>query len=270
MDNVNFVFHDMMLFVEDKNYCDVLIPEVKEHDYRFGDPQTKFPTKFPQNLLACDYEVLGIPERKHPDEFHNHADKYLVLKKSRVRAIPALRRIGIRLPLPDEIHFFRKLIPHPNATATVSQTILNGSPSTLAVKRPPTLFDVVVFHYVNVDVSKVVFKSKDNAKILPQDKITVTGKPNLCIYAQTGKDFQCMQLPEMAHRTGINDLLHTAGVGGGKHPNFSLSRIGTAADEPNPGLGLTHKHMLCLRELMAVENDEGGCYGAAVSRRGGI
>src|ERR1017187_742203 len=82
MPNFNVVFHGMILFAEDDRYCDILFPEIKEHDYRFGDPSNG---SFPQDLAPGDYEIAGIPPRARPDRFSKHADKYLVLRASDIR-----------------------------------------------------------------------------------------------------------------------------------------------------------------------------------------
>ena len=259
MASFNLVFHDMMLFVENGEYCDILIPEVKEHDFRFGDPKTDFPGPgvFPANLLPGDYALTGIEPRPDHDRFRNHADEYLVLKRSEVAPVKALRRIGIRAPMPDQIHFFREVVL-PESTASVASTVLNGSPESLAVKPPADLHTVVVFHYLDVDTSKVKFGAPK------QDPLAV-GKANLCIYAQAGKDVICMGLTSSKHKTRVNDLVHQSSpAGGGRHPTFDLTK-GRANDEPNPGLGLDPLHMLDLLQLMKKENDEGGCYGAAIS-----
>jgi hypothetical protein len=257
MANFNLVLHDMMLFVEDGRHCDILIPEIKEHDYRYGDPKTHISgmAAFPKNLPPDDYELKGIPVRHQPDRFRDHADSYLVLKKSQSMPVPGLRRIGIRVPLPDEIHLFRQVIPDSTALS-VAQTVLNGTPEEVAVKLPTKLFTVVVFHYRDIDRDKIAFGRKAHHPPL------VVRPETLCIYSQTGKDFFCMHLTSMKHRTGVNDLVHLTT---GSHPTFELSKIGMAQDEPNPGLGLDPVHMLDLFQLMNLENDEGGCDGAAIS-----
>ena len=259
MASFNLVFHDMMLFVENGGHCDILIPEVKEHDFRFGDPKTNFPgpDAFPANLLPGDYELTGIEPRRDHDRFRNHADEYLVLKRSEVAPVKALRRIGIRAPMPNQIHFFRKVVL-PGSKTDVAKTVLNGSPASLAVRPPKNLHTVVVFHYLDVDISEVTFGA-------PKEAPLAVGKDNLCIYAQAGKDVLCMGLTSSKHKTRINDLVHESSPAGhGRHPTFDLTK-GRANDEPNPGLGLDPLHMLDLFQLMKKETDEGGCYGAAIS-----
>jgi hypothetical protein len=260
MRNFNIVFHGMMLFAEDGKYCNVLFPEIKEHDYRFGDPSNG---SFPKDLAPGDYEVTGIAPRARFDRFQNHASRYLVLKSSAVGTIPPLRRIAIRVPMPNSILMFRKIIPdRKRFGASPIVGIFNGSPSTLAVAKPASLYDVVVFHYRNV-------KAADTALTPTTGDPMEMGMNTLCIYAQTGRDlFRTIEPGSptlaMVHRTGVNDLMHyTSGTD--KHPTFELSKIGVASDELHPKHGLQAIHMLNLLELDRFVTDESGCVGAAVA-----
>jgi hypothetical protein len=263
MPNFNVVFHGMMLFAENGRYCDILFPEIKEHDYRFGDFSNG---SFPQDLAPGDYEIAGIPPRARPDRFSKHADKYLVLRASDISTLPPLRRIGIRAPLPNSILFFRKIVPDKKRFGkTPIPAIFNGTPTSLAIARPTTLYDVVVFHYRNVAAAAT------SLALIGGDPVE-TGMATLGIYAQTGRDLRRTAEPgsptlNMVHRTGINDLLHYTSGGNSQHPTFELSKIGTASGEMNPKHGLQAIHMLNLLELDSLVTDESGCVGAAVSGR---
>jgi hypothetical protein len=266
MKEFNIVFHGMILFVERGGECLLLIPEIKEHDYRFGDPTV---TNKPPNLWPGDYQVFGIAPRPKHDRFKQHKDKYLVLKKSAASPIQQLERISISLPLPDAIIPFRRVKPDKNRFGRNGPVdIFNGTPKKIAVGPPKNVHDVIVFNYRNVNASDVSLRASDGT-------VVANGLATLCVYAQTGFDDAVLDIaaindgdppPSGPHRTGINDLLHYASGSQIAHPTFELSRIGTAQSAPQkPGHGLSNKHLLNLRELGGPLTDESGCVGAAIS-----
>jgi hypothetical protein len=263
----NIVFHGMMVFVEQGSQCLILIPEIKDHDYRFGDPTAALQMK---NLWPDDYTVTGIPARSAPDSFANHAYDYLVLKSSSTALMQQLKRGSIRLPMPDAIVPLRPITP--NATRfslAAGNDIFNGTPQGIAVAVPGILNDVIVFHYSNVDPSMVTVQRGDGSPLCQ-------GLATLCLYAQTGDDDAALQAiatnqgdppPSLGpHRTGVNDIVHYHYNGVSAHTSFELSRIGNAASAPaSPGYGLVTRHLLNLQELKAGLTNGSGCVGCAIA-----
>lgn len=257
----NVIFHGMMLFVEEGEYCNVLMPEIKEHDYRYGDPEKE--TTLPDDLDFLeqgDYTVYikGLHQDRRPDTFEGKGQKYVVIHQFEAGVVKQLRRIGVRVPLPDRVLFFRKVIKDKAINGPIGQAVLGATPRRLVMDLPNDLHHLVVFHYCDVEECAISMSDDDSHQTL------IENAANLCLYAETGQDFRNTGRPaDKVHRTGVNDLLHDRSNGG--HTSFELSKTGDAAPVKDPGYGMKEIHMESLWEMFRVDTNRSGCEGAAVS-----
>lgn len=256
MASLNLICHGMMLFVNERDRIDILIPLIAQHDYRIGDP-ARTPPPVADNLetlASGQYRLTGPATRNGQALLDVNPRTQLILHRERFDLKPTEAHVRIEAPQPDRVRLFREIdLSKPDHEGQLPN-IFGSTPTDVAFAEPRVLHDVVVLGYDSVP---------DGTSVGVSDVFTVTardGAPaNICIYSQVGP----LSRPKdpgspVRHETGLNDLLvfHDDR----RNPDFRLSAVRDADDAPEPiGDGMSAVHMSSLFELKAFTTSGTGC-----------
>jgi hypothetical protein len=237
MPTVNVICHGMMLFVEQPFHIDILMPEVKEHEYKCGTVDPANPSlDHLIEVVPGVYALRGLPHVDVPAKFScDDCKKALVLKGPRLNPVPEQARIWIQIPRPNGIKVF-------NTSSVNPPDIFGSVDPNCALNKVTSVSEVVVFHYCDVPNTKVSVLTEIGSKeyagrVLSRDEVF-----NFCLYAQE------YDARVTNHTAGTNSVMQLAGMA--KHPDFKLTNIRTPkVDDGYRHWGIYKCQFLCLDDL---------------------
>jgi hypothetical protein len=246
MPRFNLICHGMMLFLEDDDqFIRICLPSIPGHAYAQGLPAQNDPQPDPvlpkglHTLPAGNFVLSGLTPVNRPlREMISPVDN-LVLRKTKLQAIPEYSRTTIRVPKPHVIRPFR--------TVEVDDDVFGGTDPGVAMERPSMLHDVLALGYCNVPETTVISIGDWFTSTVGKNDI------HLCIYSQTPTELA------VPHPTGLNDIMVEKSTG--RHPLLQLSMVGKL-DGPPDKVAITPidiSYLLSLFELSGEATDETGC-----------
>jgi hypothetical protein len=249
----------MMLFAEDGEFVQVLIPHVDDHEFMHGLPTGLVDS----GSIRCvsgtgikplpggkQYQLDGPKPAKRKLLSLISPTTQVCLHAHTVEVIPGAARNAFRVPMPDLIRQFRY--------AEVNDVDVRGktAPDTFLAK-PTTISEIACFSYLNVP-----WGTEISIGDLTTIKIGAQGA-SYCLYAQSTK---VEAQHQGVHPTSLNDLLRLKDKD--RSPtDLRLSQVGSmdGVPEPAPGTGLTKCHLSSLFELQGFHTRLGGCGHAIVA-----
>lgn len=251
MKRFNFVCHGLMWLVEDGDSIQILIPDIKPHSFRQGQPI--FGLGALTDLAPGEDWTLagGITSSGKPLNSLICSRDALMLRKGAFDTVPSLARNRYVLPKPDRIRSFR--------AAEVGSGIFGSTQPSTAHEAPVVSHDVTCLSYLKV-TAPVLIIGPSGPPISIDNPIAATW----CLYAQPS-------VPEnLSHDiTPMNQLLRFKGTM--TNPDFKLA-IPTPSDKSHDlakDIGLGKTHLMNLLELStptnSPETDRVGCHMAWVS-----
>jgi len=221
MPSLNVICHGMMLFVERPFHIDILMPEVKEHEYMWGTVEANSDTctQHLEDICPGVYALRGAGPAANPEKFSSsNCKQAFVLKGQKIDTIPELARVWLQIPRPNHIRTFNPF--------SVGSEVFGSVDQSVALNPVASVCDIVVFRYTDlrrdfhlraVTEGGCVAKAFSEGCLVAEDCVF-----NLCLYAEEGS-------PTKIHNptAGNNSLMHLAGTS--KHPDFNLLNI-----DPDP------------------------------------
>jgi hypothetical protein len=258
MAQLNLICHGMMLFIEGKTTFDILVPDIKEHDFRIGSPGGMECGPFPADLPSGHYDLTGIANTSGQGLASLAPDQHLLLHRDKF-TIVRRERIAISVPKPSRVRLFRTVRPD-NGQRT-ADVIFGNVPRDTALGEPTVLHDVIALIYDGLAEGTTVRFNDVLTHVLDGAAPT-----NVNVYAQAGPGaIPHNRETSPHHETGLNDLLQLVG---GKHPDFMLSKVGKAAAETGSQVdGIGPCDMASLSELSDSLTSGTGCSSAFVLMR---
>ncbi|MFN7920389.1 MAG: hypothetical protein U0Q16_09845 [Bryobacteraceae bacterium] len=242
----------MMLFVEESDHIDILIPELEPHKYKHGQPEVENGlTDLKKRKKRAIWKLHGPQSSQKQLKDLMSARDHLCLSAKKFRAVSDNARNVFRIPKPDMIRGFRPVEVTPRIFGK------DTSPR-VAITPPLLLHDVVCFSYRDVagevQLVETIEDSTMGDSFSPQ--FGELGG-SWCLYAQPDSF-------ERTHdTTPMNALLQFRS--NGANPCFQLARPEAADKAPHPAKlkGFSRTHLLSLYELLnptfGGETEPGGC-----------
>jgi hypothetical protein len=259
MPTVNVICHGMMLFVEQPFHIDILMPEVKEHEYKWGTVDPAKPGRDKLDVVKPGvYALRGVPPVDKPEKFNcQDCKKALVLKGQRFGPVPEQARIWLQIPRSKGIKVF-------NSTRVNAADILGSVDPNCALNPVNSVSEVVVFHYENVPDTTVLMVTEVGKQEYSGPVLKGNIVFNFCLYAQE------YEAKVMNHTAGTNSVMQLAGTA--KHPDFKVTNI-SSPNVPNGyrPWGIYKRQFLSLEDLdgknsLYLEADRTGCSSSLLAR----
>lgn len=232
-----------MLYVEQPDHIEILIPPVYPHVFRHGDPAAGTVRDLDSSAL---WELKGPASSGKPLLSLLSPKYFLCLPQSRFEAVPANARNRYRIPKPDRITGYRLV--------EVDDRIFGTTDPSVAVERPVSLYAATCFSYLDVPAGGVTLTGSTGGFVSLNDALGFSW----CLYAQPD------EVENVHDTTALNALLRSRETG--RPPDLRLSMPFVADKAPDPArlTGISKTQLLNLYELAhasgAVQTGEaGGC-----------
>ena len=213
LQRLNVVFHGMMLFVEEKDHIDVLIPkfDFNVHEFRHGRPGEGDPGVLAPNQ---DWTLQGPTSSNKTMADLVPAHCALMIRQSMMACVPGKKRNCFSVPTPDVIRLYRGM--------EVNRKIFgHEDPDSIAFgKRVPGLVhDAVVFSYLNCGDSPCLISGAERIDFPGNRPLQMD---NWCIYAEPSKMEKTAH--DVSPMLSLMEFRVAAGVElVGKNPRLDLS-----------------------------------------------